>query len=43
MIKMYGFWRSPASFHVRAALNMKGVAYEERVIDLLKSDQPTSH
>ena len=38
-MKLYGFWRSLASYRVRVALAMKGMQAEEISIDLLKDKQ----
>src|SRR5437588_3942708 len=38
-IQIYGFWRSIASFRVRVALKLKGMAFEEIPIDILSGEQ----
>jgi maleylacetoacetate isomerase len=39
MMKLYTYWRSQASYRVRVALRMKGLAAETIALDLLKGDQ----
>lgn len=38
-IKMYGFWRSIASFRVRVALRLKNLPFQETSIDILSGEQ----
>ncbi|MEO8132689.1 MAG: maleylacetoacetate isomerase [Betaproteobacteria bacterium] len=40
-MKMYGFWRSLATYRVRVALAMKGVPVEEIPVNLLQGRQNT--
>ena len=36
---LHDYWRSSASYRVRIALNLKGVAYEARAVNLVAGDQ----
>ena len=38
-MRVYGFWRSLASFRVRVALKIKGIKFEEIPIDILRGEQ----
>jgi maleylacetoacetate isomerase len=38
-IRVYGFWRSIASFRVRVALRLKDLPFEEIPIDILSGEQ----
>jgi maleylpyruvate isomerase len=38
-MRLYGFWRSIATYRVRVALRLKGVDFEEAPIDLLAGEQ----
>jgi maleylacetoacetate isomerase len=39
---LFDYWRSSASYRVRIALNLKGIAFDRSPIDLLEGDQKTS-
>jgi maleylacetoacetate isomerase len=39
---LYEYWRSSAAYRVRIALNLKGVDYESRPVNLLESEQQSA-
>lgn len=42
-IILYDYWRSSASYRVRIGLNLLGLSYERRVVDLLKGEQEAAN
>ena len=38
-MKLYGFWRSLATYRVKVALALKGMKVDEVSIDILKGEQ----
>ncbi len=38
-MKLYGYWRSSATYRVRIAMNLKNLAYDYHPINLLKDEQ----
>ncbi|XP_009612147.1 glutathione S-transferase zeta class [Nicotiana tabacum] len=41
-LQLYSYWRSSCAFRVRIALNLKGVEYEYKAVNLLKGEQTNS-
>ncbi len=39
MYQLYGYWRSQAAYRVRIAMALKGQAWKEELVDLLKGEQ----
>jgi len=39
MMTLYDYWRSSAAYRVRIALNLKGVDYEQRSVNLVAGEQ----